>query len=89
MQQNSGYFPVPPYFKGRFSNGKIWLETAATTLCDTVDSYAAGAAVAGVPGTSSALFVYPPYANISSVVNVSVPTGVQQVRTPLTAVDFM
>ncbi len=78
-QQNSDYFPSPPYYQGHFSNGPIWLETAAASLSDVLHSYAAGAAVTGAPGTASNLLVYPPYADITSVVDVAVPTGLQQV----------
>ena len=72
-------FPVSPYFEGRFSDGPIYVEVAAAALGDVLDSFAAGAAVTGAPGTVSNLAVYPPYDGISSVVDVAMPTGVQQV----------
>ena len=79
LQENSGYYPRPPYYQGRFSNGPIYLETAAATVSNTLDSYAAGGAVTGAPGGPSNLPVYPPYDSLSGVSNVTVPTGLQQV----------
>jgi len=48
-------------------------------LGDVLDSFAAGGATVGVPGSSSALPVYPPYAGDQSVVEAPIPSGVQQV----------
>lgn len=78
-QLNSDYFPAAPYYQGRFSNGPIYLETAASALGDVLNSFAAGGATVGVPGSSSVLPVYPPYAGEQSVVDVPIPSGVQQV----------
>ena len=69
---------MAPYAQGRFSNGPIYLETAAASLSDTLDSFATGAAVTGAPGSASILPVYPPYDGLTSVDNVAVPTGLQQ-----------
>ena len=79
VQEASGYFPREPYYQGRFSNGPIYLETAAASVSNVLDSYATGAAVTGAPGSSSNLPVYPPYNSLSQVANVPVPTGLQQV----------
>lgn len=79
VQEASGYFPREPYQQGRFSNGPIYLETAAATVGNNLDSFATGAAVTGAPGSSAILPVYPPYDSLSQVVNVAVPTGLQQV----------
>ena len=79
MQLDNDYFPAAPYYQGRFSNGPIYLETAASALGDVLDSFAAGGATVGVPGSSSVLPVYPPYAGEQSVVEVPSPSGVQQV----------
>ncbi|KAL3130995.1 hypothetical protein ABBQ38_000319 [Trebouxia sp. C0009 RCD-2024] len=78
-QENSGYFPRPPYYQGRFSNGPNWLDIVAATVSNTLDSYAAGGAVTGAPGGPSNLPVYPPYDSLSEVANVAVPTGLWQV----------
>ena len=80
MQANSGYFPAPPYYEGHFSDGPIYLETAAAALGDVLNSYAAGAATVGAPGTASQILVYPPYDHLSNFVTVPVPNGLQQVR---------
>ena len=80
VQEASGYFPREPYQHGRFSNGPIYLETAAASVGKDLDSFATGAAVTGAPGSSAVLPVYPPYDSLSQVVNVAVPTGLQQVR---------
>ena len=79
VQEASGYFPREPYQQGRFSNGPIYLETAAASVGNNLDSFAAGGAVTGAPGSSSILPVYPPYDSLSQVANVAVPTGLQQV----------
>ena len=79
LQANSGSFPAPPYYQGRFSNGPIYLETAAAAFGDVLNSYAAGAATVGAPGTASQILVYPPYDHLSNFVTVPVPNGLQQV----------
>ena len=79
VQEASGYFPREPYQQGRFSNGPIYLETAAASVGTNLESFATGAAVTGAPGSSGNLPVYPPYDSLSQVVNVAVPTGLQQV----------
>ena len=78
-QANSGSFPAPPYYQGRFSNGPIYLETAAATFGDVLNSYAAGAATVGAPGTASQILVYPPYDRLTSYVAIPVHSGLQQV----------
>ncbi|MCJ1242602.1 hypothetical protein MMC14_010611 [Varicellaria rhodocarpa] len=81
-QAASGYFPMAPYAQGRFSNGPIYLEIAAASLSNVLNSYATGAAVTGAPGSASVLPVYPPYAGLTSVKTVPVPSGLQQVLCP-------
>ena len=82
VQAASGYFPMAPYAQGRFSNGPIYLEIAAASLSNVLNSYATGAAVTGAPGSASVLPVYPPYAGLTSVKTVPVPSGLQQVLCP-------
>ena len=46
----SGGFPPPPYFEGRFSNGRLWVEQLADALCMSItpgDNYAVGGATTG------------------------------------------
>ena len=44
-------WPEEPYFKGRWSNGPMWIEEAAATLQVSLADYAAGGATTGsVPG---------------------------------------
>ncbi|CAG8586600.1 2279_t:CDS:2 [Ambispora leptoticha] len=65
-------WPLPVYFKGRFSNGPIWVEYLATKLNLTLKNYAFGGATVDsnlTQGFTGANF------------NVSVPGIVQQVDT--------
>ena len=44
-------WPEEPYFKGRWSNGPMWIEEAAASLKVNLTDYAAGGATTGsVPG---------------------------------------
>ncbi len=50
LYELSGGFPPAPYFEGRFSNGRVWVEQLADALGMTIDpgdNYAVGGATTG------------------------------------------
>lgn len=53
FRATGGQFPAPPYFEGRHSNGKVWVEELATKLNlsgDRVENFAWGGATTGRNG---------------------------------------
>ncbi|DBA78537.1 TPA: hypothetical protein ACH3X2_007856 [Trebouxia sp. C0005] len=80
----SGPFPSPPYYKARFSNGRVWIELVAATFGDELENFATGNAISGATGEAAGQFmVQPPYANMSSAHEVFVPSTLDQVQTYL------
>ena len=80
MQFVSGPFPSPPYYKGHFSNGRVWIELVAAQFGDELENFATGNAVSGAVNVSAGQFmVQPPYANMSSAKEVFVPSALDQV----------
>lgn len=76
----SGPFPLPPYYKARFSNGRVWIELVAATFGDELEDFATGNAISGATGEAPGQFmVQPPYANMSSAKEVFVPSTLEQV----------
>jgi len=54
----SGGYPPPPYFQGRFSNGRLWVEQLADALGMSIapgDNYAVGGATTGYLNTNDGL----------------------------------
>ena len=80
VQFVSGPFPSPPYYKARFSNGRVWIELVAATFGDELENFATGNAISGATGEAPGQFmVQPPYANMSSAHEVFVPSTLDQV----------
>ena len=76
----AGPFPSAPYYKGRFSNGRAWIELVAATFGAELENFATGNAISGASGEASGQFmVQPPYANLSSASEVLVPSTLDQV----------
>ncbi|BAU10286.1 GDSL family lipase [Leptolyngbya sp. NIES-3755] len=56
FRATGGEFPAPPYFEGRYSNGRVWVEELATKLDlsnDRFDNFAWGGATTGTNGLNS------------------------------------
>ena len=80
VQFVSGPFPSPPYYKARFSNGRVWIELVAAPFGDELENFATGNAISGATGEAPGQFmVQPPYANMSSAHEVFVPSTLDQV----------
>lgn len=81
LQVNSGPFPSPPYYQGRFSNGQVWIERVATAFGMELQDFATGNAITGAAGEAPGMFmVQPPFANTTSATPVLVPSALDQVQ---------
>ena len=74
-QANVGQYPAPPYFFGRFTNGPVWIEVAASILGQNVDNLAAG----GANGNWGGIGVRPPFGFVATDFTVPVRSLTQQV----------
>lgn len=80
QQVNSGPFPAAPYYKGRFSNGRVWIEVVAAAFGQELQDLATGNAITGAAGEAPGMFmVQPPFANTTSPTPVLVPSALDQV----------
>lgn len=82
LQFVAGPFPSAPYYKGHFSNGRVWIEIVAATFGAELENFATGNAISGAAGEALGNFtVQPPYAYLSNATQVLVPSTLDQVGT--------
>lgn len=75
VQFVSGPFPSAPYYEGRFSNGRVWVEIVAASFGVQLENLATGNAISGATGESPGKWTV----NMSSVAEVFVPSALDQV----------
>lgn len=75
----SGPFPSAPYYEGRFSNGRVWVEIVAASFGVQLENLATGNAISGATGESPGKWTV----NMSSVAEVFVPSALDQAQTYL------
>ena len=85
----AGPFPSAPYYKGHFSNGRVWIEIVAATFGAELENFATGNAISGAAGEAAGQFmVQPPYAYLTNATRVFVPSTLDQVGTSDMVVPF-